>query len=488
MGRLDGTLREYANALNAYRRQIEAVAPGITTRKDYCIKLTGTYSDAELNFSASLDNSEIFDPSRIEYYYHALVLEKAINAAESRENVFGCSHRRRGWINTEIPLDGSGDLKVVMGTNFGYGHSSYFTSSLSYMGISIINEMLIVYYSGLDEREYLQVTNVYEVAEKSYEACFNQSAAYKVEFEELGSVAFVKKYILKPVVELSRLFYMVSNSKVFFQVTSASKLNALLSGQDYIWLSESDCLDREDFSLSSNESDAVRRVAETVCLGEKDWDAPGYKKEVAEDARACFEIDDERPLVPQVAKIDLARNMLTTLLESAANGRSSKEKITHIVDKVLPAPDDCRILNLEGYGLHRYRTTKADLVLSALPKLTKLSNKGNFGNDIADAIESLSYTCKRISEQDREYIESRIDPRRSFLLAELDGKSTSLEDLKAKIEDAESRKSIQVDFLEWMERKKAELERDCGNLRSSLIELDRQKRFLMGYIIREKNR
>lgn len=484
-GLLDGALRDYTAALGAYRRLVEAEAPSITRPKDYCIELAAAYSGAELDFSDGPANTEIFDYARIRHYYHALVLDEKVKSVESRPNVIRCSHRRRGWENTPISLDRAGDLKVTMRTNFGYGRSSYFHSILSYMGISVVNARLIVYYSGLKEKEYFETTNVYEVSEESFKACFDQSAAYKTELAQLGPAAFAEKYILGPVIELSRLLYTIASWKVFFQVTSISKLSGLLSGKASVWMPESDSLDEEDFELSTSEETAVRALASTVEWGENDWDAPSYDPEAAEEARAYLEIDEDHPLAPQVAKIDLARNLLTSLLEPMVGEARGRQKLLRLVDELIPVSEDYRVVHLEEYELHKYRTEKASLVLSLLPNLRRLSEMGKFGDDMKKAIGSLSYTCKRVAGQDREYVESRIDPRLAAVRGDLEEKSSALKDLKARIEKTGTGKGMSEDVLEWARGQQAKLERGCVGLKSELAALKGQKSFLMTYVSKQ---
>lgn len=104
-----------------------------------------------------------------------------------------------GWSNFTYQV--TDDITICLGTNFGYGNSSYFRLCLRYKGIDILPYSYMVEYYYADRRDLLRYTRLYNVTHDSWSIAFSF-------VEETANLAansakeFVRTWILNEVHEM----------------------------------------------------------------------------------------------------------------------------------------------------------------------------------------------------------------------------------------------------------------------------------------------
>jgi len=104
-----------------------------------------------------------------------------------------------GWSDFDYKV--TNDITIHLGTNFGYGSSSYFRLNLKYKGVDILPYSYMVKYFEANRRDLLRYTRLYEVAHDSWNIAFSF-------VEETANLAassaqdFLEKWVLNEIKEM----------------------------------------------------------------------------------------------------------------------------------------------------------------------------------------------------------------------------------------------------------------------------------------------
>ena len=131
-----------------------------TKRKEYVEKKLDEYK-------ASLKVSYLSSAKR---FIMASDYRTAMMAAKSRPSVKMYSTDTLGWSSFEYRV--TDDVTITIGTNFGYGSSSYFHLGLRYKGIDVLPYSFVVKYYHAKMDDLIRYTRRYEVAHESWNLAF----------------------------------------------------------------------------------------------------------------------------------------------------------------------------------------------------------------------------------------------------------------------------------------------------------------------------
>ena len=424
---IDVARASYQEAFEQYLSRIEALIPGITSSKDYRTSLTDAFT--ELDYSLVPTNHQIVDD--IVEYYRAQRIEEAIGLLSKRADVVGYSTRRCGWKDIDVCLDPGSDLNLTIRTNFGYGRSSYFHSTLSFMGINVLNADLVVFYNGVEESEYARTTDIYRVKERSFVECFEKAVGYQHALDELGADGFIDRYVKGSMEKLADLMYIIAKSDTFLDVTSLS-LFSDLSSRGHSLIMPGTSLSEQYYKLQKRTEDLVARFVESVGRSENDYRriVTTYDQDILKDLQETLEIDNGRSISPQLAQLEMARNELISRTRKKCG---DENWITSFYYGKFPVPSDYRLLHLDGYGLQKFRTEKAGIVLALLSNIRKACR----ATSCESIIETLVDSCALIRDQDDEHLRNRLIPDIAKLEQELEQLKGEIASVEAQLEESE---------------------------------------------------
>ena len=407
---IDVAKGEYCRIFEGYIAAIEIRVPGITTPKEYCPRLSDAY--VELDYRPEPANAQIVD--EVIDYYRAQRLEESIAALSKRADVVGYSTRYCGYLDRAnhrlrdvvIPLDPSTQMMLTIRTNFGYGRSSFFYSTLSFMGVNVLNADLVIFYHGIEESEYVRATDVYAIEEKSFQQCFDAAVACQHELREIGVEAFIDRYVKGSIEKLANLMFIIARSNTFLDITSLSLFSDLMSRGSSLVMPGLG-FSKRNYALDDSTQALVTRFADSVKvsgdeLGRVDcsWDV-----ETLGELKELLSVDYSygRDLLAQLAQLDLARQMLVSKLRDRYGGQGW---IMQATEDALPMPEECQLLELSGYELFAFRARKASIVLTLLDNIRKATK----AIACANLVESLIDSCRLIAVQCSEYLRDVLNP------------------------------------------------------------------------------
>ena len=154
------TIRAAFDGKNAELRK-EDPALFETKREEYVEKRMEEYK-------ASLKDSYLSSAKR---FIMASDYRSAMIAAKSRPGVRMYSTDTLGWSSFEYRV--TDDVTITIGTNFGYGSSSYFHLGLRYKGIDVLPYSFVVRYYHAKMDDIIRYTRRYEVAHESWNLAFD---------------------------------------------------------------------------------------------------------------------------------------------------------------------------------------------------------------------------------------------------------------------------------------------------------------------------
>ena len=433
---IDVARASYQEAFEQYLSRIEALVPGITSSKDYCTSLTDAFT--ELDYSDDPTNHQIVED--IVEYYRAQRIEEAISLLSKRADVVGYSTRRCGWRDkkgVDLHLDANADLVMTVRTNFGFGQSSYFHSTLSFMGINVLNADLVVFYSGVEESEDAWTTDIYMIEEQSFVECFEKAVGYQCALDELGAAGFIERYVKGSIEKLADLMYIIARSDTFLDITSLSLFSDLSSRGHSLIMPGTD-LSEQYYKLQKRTEDLVTRFVESVGRSENDYGriVTTYDQGILKDLQETLEIDNGRSISSQLAQLELARSELVSRTRKKCGDANW---ITPLYNSKLPMPRDYRLLHLDGYSLQRFRTEKAGIVLTLLSNIRKACRT----TSCESIIETLVDSCVLIRKQDDEYLRNYLILDIAKLEQELDQLKGEIESIEAQLEGSEDEEIAQ---------------------------------------------
>ena len=124
-----------------------------------------------------------------------------LNGVKSKPGIRMYSTDTLGWSDFKYQV--TDDIRIQLGTNFGYGSASYFRLCMRYKGIDILPYSFVVKYYFAERRDIIRFTRMYNVAHDSWDVAFNfveEAANTAAEDSE----AFVQKYIID---EIHQMMY-----------------------------------------------------------------------------------------------------------------------------------------------------------------------------------------------------------------------------------------------------------------------------------------
>ena len=107
-----------------------------------------------------------------------------------------------GW--SSFTYNVTDDITIILGTNFGYGCSSYFRLCLRYKGIDILPYSYVVKYYKAERCDILRYTRMYNVVRDSWNLAFDfvEKTANKA---AEGSEVFVREFILGEIQQMMHI-------------------------------------------------------------------------------------------------------------------------------------------------------------------------------------------------------------------------------------------------------------------------------------------
>jgi len=463
-------LEEYERAFGAYVERARQVLPEIFDAKSFCSNFSAAYGSAELDYTISPGNECIVQ--RIGEYYWACVLKKLYGSYESTKSIKAYSHRRRGYCSYKLDLERRCGLQLSMESNFGYGRSGYFWSTLSYRGVRAINAPLMIFYHGAKQDGFSDHTFNYEVEEESFEACFNDAVRLQSEFRRMGEAGFVDKYFRKSLADLSSLLTIVANTDTFLQITTLERFDALTSGSTNA-LSPNEGFESMILELTPDEEGACDAIAEAILSIRGDWDA----ERIVTNPRICELLDKalgryESTGLQLIVKKGLVRSHIVKELAPAI---SDRRDVGELAKRLIDPDDGVFVETLDGYDLVSMRVDKALSAIRPIKRLRRIAALTRFES----VIDSIVSTCLQIGEQAQSYISQSIDPELGRVVPEHNRLKSQLDATNAEIEKAKHR-SIPVPA--WLARKPQALKAQIRSLDGTIAELEQQKRKLTDYI------
>lgn len=460
-------LDEYEKAFSSYLEQIEKVVPGISNWKNYCRDFSKAFGGSELDYVMTPGNQCVVEC--VDEYYLASVLEERYQSYGQMTNVVAYSHRRSGFNNGAIALDSECDVKLIEGTNFGYGQSSYFNSTLSYRGVNAVNASFLMYFAYAEMAAFSQYTYNYEVDEDGFLSLYEDASRLSLEYRKLGEAAFVNKYFRDSLSEIADLLYAVANTDTFLEFTTLDAFSSLTeSGR--IELFSEDGLRKDPKVDRLQLSDAEKGLADEIvallvtCDGH---DSDGEVDRLADKLRRSANVNSylQRAIVRE-----LARNRIRRKLAAAPGDTSGAKKA---VDSLFPPMAGLSVSELSGFELVRMRTKRALAVINPIDRLRKIAELTEYDG----AIESIVSSCFDIANQAKAYISHEIEPELNRLINERDK-------LKAQLDELESRASGQRVRNEWLEDNKRKTKSEWRRCVADIGKLTEQKRVLRNYVMR----
>ena len=420
-------LELYEEKLSEYIDQANHIYPGIFGYTKYCRNLTERFGGAQLDYALTPGNQCIVEC--IKEYYWACILEEAYYECDQREDIVAFSHRRLGWTpfgqrDISIDIDKSAGLSLILNTNFGFGESSYFVSTLRYRGVNSVSAPYLIFYSGVSMVDFTGWTFEHEVAKNSFASCFSKAVELQTELRLFGEAAFVKKHFEKPLKDLSDLLLLVANTNSFLKVTTLKHLEALTSGMKNELIPDAG-FGSMSFELLPGELSAT----EAFCDAVKNAVSIGGFGACADDMEIRGLI--ERLLgrywgLQLTVKRDLVRGHLIRSLAGAFKGQEGK--VLELANKLLPPDAGMHTVTYSGYDLVKMRVDKAAKVIDLLAHLRQIATLAGS----MEYVEALSSTCSLIAGQAIHFIDEEILPELHRLGRERDGIRAQLGELETK--------------------------------------------------------
>lgn len=466
-------LDEYDAKYAEYIQTVEALVPNVFSRKKYCRDFSGAYGSSELDYDMTPGNQCVID--NLHEYYLASLLEMTYSHYDTRPDVIAYSSRKLGWTSFQIDLSVSDDLEIELKTNFGYGRSSYFLSTLRYKGIGAINAPLIIFYNAAQKFELTGYTNIYELNPSSYKQCFTDAVGYWNELNNIGEAAFVEKYFAQSLIELRDLLHMVSHTSTIFQFTNLDRFNELtsignnnhplhdnLNPTDAYRLPEAVKLSRADEQLLERFADSITRKKQGSKLC--------FDSNLQSVIKGTFNPDNTDNDSISLIRIGLAHQKLFSLLN---NRPIQSTDIGLLIKDTIPYPGYF-IQHYSGFELIQFRMKKAGIALVLFGKLKSIASLTNLENVINDLFE----ICQEIKQQAVDYTNSSIVPSLSKCQHEKQDLDTKLAEIRKLAEDP----AIIGTELNWVQEQKQFLIGEIREIESEIRRLEIEKKEINAYI------
>lgn len=96
----------------------------------------------------------------------AYSIQRAYDLCKAETNILVYSHRESGWSHPKIKI--AHNISVEIGTNFGYGHSSYFNVTLIFKGLKILPYSKWIEYRIAKFEELIRCTRSYSLNDNAW--------------------------------------------------------------------------------------------------------------------------------------------------------------------------------------------------------------------------------------------------------------------------------------------------------------------------------
>lgn len=459
-------LDDYEKAFFKYTEEVNRILPGILKPKSYCRGFNEKYGDADLDYDMSPGNQCIVE--NIGEYYHASVLEELYRAYDRGSDIVAYSHRKRGFFDYLIVLDPKCDLQLLARTNFGFGRSAYFLSTLSYKGVNAINAQFLIYYRVVGMASQFNCTDRYEVAEESFGYCFDNAVKLHAEYREIGEAKFVDKYFRKSLDDLSKLLAITANTDTFLSITSLDRFHAL-TARGWNELIPGEQLERAiKTKLTEREERYLDEIVPTVTEGGNNRD----------DAIDCARKRVGKLLFPNgssglepIVKRHLVRSFLTSRLVSSLGNNQS---VSNYVDEIVPSDNSAYVEAYAGFDLIRMRIERALSVIRSIARLREIAAL-TLSDSIIDDILS---TCIVIGGQAQQYDLKKIAPKLHQLVPERDRVKGQLDELESEMKAAWQSAS----HSGWIREQIETLRFQYQKLEQETLELSNQRKTIQSYL------
>lgn len=472
-GKLVACLDDYDKRFAEFVQTARSLVPGLFSKKSYCRCFNGAYGSSELDYVITPGNQCLID--NLPEYYQASILEDLYARYDADPQVVAYSSRKLGWDNFQINLDASGDLKIELKTNFGFGRSSYFLSILCYKGINAVNAPLIIFYNIAHLFELAGFTDMYELAPASYKLCFENAVEYWQEFNAIGEVAFIEKYFARALIELKDLLRMVSCASTFLQFTDLNCFNDLVS-QDSLSLVLYDEWNPSDVyrcpsavDLSNEDKQQILNFVMSVSR-DQDNQRLNYSLELQSKIQSTFSLNSENNNSVDFVRVGLARQKLLTELYKRFG---QAEGIDALADETIPYPGYF-IRTYKNFDLIQFRIKKARVALNLFNELKSIAAF----TKLQSVIVSLLEICQDIRRQAEEHIVTSLDPVLSKYQQEKKRLESQLEEIRSKMKSP----VIESGEHNWVREQERFISDDIFRISNELQKLENNKRELGAYV------
>ena len=210
------TLEEYNEEMERksqeYSEEFENNHPTVKSENpEQFFQLQSVYIDNKIKeYAESLKKSYLSASKR---YIMAHNYTETLNTTKSRINVRMYSTDTLGW--SDFTYKVTDDVIITIGTNFGYGQSSYFHLGIRYKGIDVLPYSFVTKYYYANMADIIRYTRLYEAKHDSWNIAFefvermaNMAAANPDAFIEETIVNEVKEMLggLRAIIESPRRF------------------------------------------------------------------------------------------------------------------------------------------------------------------------------------------------------------------------------------------------------------------------------------------
>ena len=247
------TFAEYNSKAGDYRKQIiEAFAEKnkalrASDHGKYEINLGNEIREKMASFTKALKENYFSKAIR---YIWASNYTKTMSRARSMSDARMYSTDTLGWSNFEYKV--TDDITIGLGTNFGYGMSSYFRLCLRYKGIDILPYSHMIKYYYADMRDLIRYLRLYSVTRDSWNTAFSF-------VEKVANLAssdpreFLQTWVLNEVKEMVHGLHGILDNPAFHVKDMLSKNAGLLANREYITVRNMSWSERSTYGVYPEE-------------------------------------------------------------------------------------------------------------------------------------------------------------------------------------------------------------------------------------------
>ena len=164
--------------------------------EDYSLKMQEYISDRMQSYKESIKLVYLNSAKR---FIMARNYTETLSKLKAEAGVKMYSTDTLGWSDFEYKV--TDDVIITVGTNFGYGQSSYFRLGLRYKGIDILPYSYVVRYYFADMADIIRYTRIYDVVRDSWSIAF-EFVARMANLAAADPDAFIQETVVNEVKEM----------------------------------------------------------------------------------------------------------------------------------------------------------------------------------------------------------------------------------------------------------------------------------------------